>query len=160
MMAFCLVTLVTLLWKYSLQEAKMEQCALKLLFSTTTVTSHKMSRCLCSFRHWRTWELCTADWKVNTDMRGACSDMVPTVQTQPAWQRRWGEEGEWIIWLQKSVCQNRCVTLSTSKICQKMVNYNRHGFIVLLWLNGPKLKYIVYHHTRLKKLENMNIYAI
>lgn len=76
MTGFCLVTLVTLLWKYSLQEAKTEQWARKLLFSTTTVTSHRTSCCLWSFRHWRTCALCTADWKVNTDMRGAWSDMV------------------------------------------------------------------------------------
>lgn len=66
MTEFWAVTLVTLELKYSLQEARTEQWARKLLFSTTTVTSHRMSRCLCSFRHSSTWALCTADWKVNT----------------------------------------------------------------------------------------------
>lgn len=69
MMELWLVTLVTLELKKSLQEARTEQWARKLLFSTTTVTSHRMSRCLWSFRHSSTWALCTADWKVNTEER-------------------------------------------------------------------------------------------
>lgn len=76
MTGFCLVTLVTLPWKYSLHEAKTEQWARKLLSSTATVTSHRTSCSRCSFKHCRTWVLCTADWKVNTDTRGAWSVMV------------------------------------------------------------------------------------
>lgn len=62
------VWLVMRALKYSLQEARTERWALKLRFSTTTVTSHRMSFCLCSSRQRSTCVLCTDDWNVNSEV--------------------------------------------------------------------------------------------
>ena len=70
MTAPCCVSEEILCAKYSQQEASTERCALKLSPSTTTVTSHSVSRWRCSSRRRSTWEECTVDSNVNTDDRG------------------------------------------------------------------------------------------
>ncbi|KAG7217033.1 hypothetical protein INR49_027572 [Caranx melampygus] len=61
MTAPCCMSGEILCVKYSLQEASTERWALKLCPSTTTVTSHNMSRRRCSSRLRSTWEECTED---------------------------------------------------------------------------------------------------